>query len=313
MNKHLILNEKDTQQVFHFEELHLGASDFDNYGLMEKPLKKYNLHPLTVEDCVHRNQRTKFEVYGEYLFLVWHVYCPQASKNLELHFILRPNSVLLIHDGVASHSRTWGELFFGTRSKRSFSFSEFLLHMIDTCVSLTMRYQENLENELEALEEKIISAQVVPAEILQFKNKIVSLERTMLGTQSTLMHLQDHIILSTNERYSIRNITDHLTRLQEGITLIRNQSHTLLDVYWGAASNRVNIHMRRLTAIATLFIPFSLWSSFFGMNFEYMPYKETWFFYFAIGTMLMTFFAVLYYLSRNQILKEKQKKTPRSK
>jgi magnesium transporter len=45
----------------------------------------------------------------------------------------------------------------------------------------------------------------------------------------------------------------------------------MLDIYLSSVSNRMNEVMKVLTIIATIFIPLTLITGIYGMNFRYMP------------------------------------------
>ncbi len=45
----------------------------------------------------------------------------------------------------------------------------------------------------------------------------------------------------------------------------------MLDIYLSSLSNRLNEIMKVLTVIATIFMPLTFITSFYGMNFRYMP------------------------------------------
>ena len=43
---------------------------------------RFGFHPLTIEDCLHVDQRPKLEEYGDYLFMVIHGFsCPSGSHD----------------------------------------------------------------------------------------------------------------------------------------------------------------------------------------------------------------------------------------
>jgi magnesium transporter len=60
----------------------------------------------------------------------------------------------------------------------------------------------------------------------------------------------------------------------------------MLDIYLSAASNQVNQEVRALTVVAIIFMPATLISGIFGMNFRTMPLLDlpTGFFI-ALGMM----------------------------
>jgi magnesium transporter len=62
----------------------------------------FRFHPLTIEDCTHRNQRPKVEDYDGYFFAVLHSSTfRQAEKELdtqETHFFVAPNYIVTVRD-----------------------------------------------------------------------------------------------------------------------------------------------------------------------------------------------------------------------
>src|SRR3569832_319693 len=74
-----------------------GAPAPDELEALEKTI---GLHPLTVEDLTHRNQRAKLEEYPGYLFLVlhWFASVDQTAHPHELHCILGRNFLATIYD-----------------------------------------------------------------------------------------------------------------------------------------------------------------------------------------------------------------------
>ena len=49
-----------------------------------------------------------------------------------------------------------------------------------------------------------------------------------------------------------------------------------LEVHLSHISNTLNQVMKRLTAVATIFMPLTFLTGFFGMNFEQLPFQSFW-------------------------------------
>lgn len=71
------------------------------------------------------------------------------------------------------------------------------------------------------------------------------------------------------ERF-FRDVYDHLIRLSETIDGYRDLSSTVMDVYLSSASNRTNRVIQRLTLIATIFLPLTFVTGYFGQNFGWL-------------------------------------------
>jgi magnesium transporter len=72
-----------------------------------------------------------------------------------------------------------------------------------------------------------------------------------------------------DERY-FRDIYDHLIRISELIDSYRDLLTSSMDVYLSTVSNRLNSVMKQLTVMATVFLPLTFITGFFGQNFGWM-------------------------------------------
>ena len=72
-----------------------------------------------------------------------------------------------------------------------------------------------------------------------------------------------------DERY-FRDVYDHLIRISDLIDSYRDLLTGAMDVYLSTVSNRLNSVMKRLTVIATIFLPLTFVTGFFGQNFGWM-------------------------------------------
>ena len=71
-----------------------------------------------------------------------------------------------------------------------------------------------------------------------------------------------------DERY-FRDVYDHLIRISDLIDSYRDLLTGAMDVYLSTVSNRLNAVMKQLTIIATIFLPLTWLTGFFGQNFGF--------------------------------------------
>jgi magnesium transporter len=77
----------------------------------------------------------------------------------------------------------------------------------------------------------------------------------------------------------------------------------MMDIYLSSVNNKMNEVMKVLTMIATIFIPLTLISGIYGMNFNYMP-ELGWRYGYPFVLILMSLVSVLmlYYFRRKKWL-----------
>jgi magnesium transporter len=97
------------------------------------------------------------------------------------------------------------------------------------------------------------------------------------------------------ERY-VRDLYDHLIRISDMVDSYRDLLSGSLDAYMSMVSNRLNAVMKQLTIIATIFLPLSFLTAFFGQNFGWLVTRlgaGVTFFGVGVGTEVVAVAALL--------------------
>jgi magnesium transporter len=72
----------------------------------------------------------------------------------------------------------------------------------------------------------------------------------------------------------MRDLYDHVIRVADLLETYRETITGMLEIYLSSVSNRMNEVMQLLTVISTIFIPLTLMTSVYGMNWPWMPELE---------------------------------------
>jgi magnesium transporter len=67
-----------------------------------------------------------------------------------------------------------------------------------------------------------------------------------------------------------RNLYDHLIRISDMVDAYRDLVGGAMDTHLSMVSNRLNVVMKQLAIIATVFLPLGFLTGFFGQNFAWL-------------------------------------------
>jgi magnesium transporter len=144
------------------------------------------------------------------------------------------------------------------REKRIDRPSLLLYRVVDGLVDSFFPVLAAFDDRIDELENEIFSR----ADDQQLQ-QIFGMKR-LLGRIAELPGLEDE-----DERY-FRDVYDHLIRISDLIDSYRDLLTGAMDVYLSTVSNRLNSVMKQLTVIATIFLPLTFITGFFGQNFGWL-------------------------------------------
>ena len=102
--------------------------------------------------------------------------------------------------------------------------------------------------------------------LLQFR-RAVSAQRELLN----IIVRDETPLIQKEMRIYFRDVYDHAVRAMDLVETYRDLMGGALDIYLTQMANRTNDVVKGLTILATIMLPLTLVTGYFGMNFEYMP------------------------------------------
>ena len=112
------------------------------------------------------------------------------------------------------------------------------------------------------------------AELFALKRELVDMRKLVTPQRDMVSSMLTGVIpipgmTPESERY-VRDLYDHLIRISDMVDSYRDLLSGSLDAYMSMVSNRLNDVMKQLTIIATVFLPLSFLTGFFGQNFAWL-------------------------------------------
>ncbi|WP_211474585.1 magnesium transporter CorA family protein [Collimonas humicola] len=101
----------------------------------------------------------------------------------------------------------------------------------------------------------------------------------------------------------INDVMEHITRVLNHARRLESSIESAVQIHFSAVAHRTNEIMRTLTVITALFMPLTLITGIFGMNFEVMPLlKNAVGFWLTMGSMALVVVAMLVFFQRRRYL-----------
>jgi len=275
-----------------------GVSDT---GLMQRLGNCFSIHPLVLEDVLATDQRAKTEDYGSYLFVVLKML--SVGENAEIRseqvsFILGERFLLSFQEGLH------GDVFEPVRARlqnpqgrlRTLGPDYLLYALLDVTVDNYFLVLETLAETIEALEDDVVGSpsETTVQEINRLKREMLFLHKAIWPLREAVGGLQrrDSDLIKDSTVFFLRDLYDHAVQVLETVETLRDMLAGLLDIYLSSVSNRLNVVMKFLTIIATIFMPLSFICGVYGMNFKYMPELE-WRYGYPAAMLVMLAIAVV--------------------
>jgi magnesium transporter len=264
--------------------------------IMREIGQRFNLHPLVLEDILNTDQRAKVEDYGDYMFLVARLFDYDANTlnvtTEQVSFIISKNYVLTFQErptGSFDPVREWLRQDKGRIRQLGVDYLAYAL--LDLLVDRYFTVLEQLSERTEQLEDDLMVSpdQAHLQTLHHLKRETLTLRRAIWPLRevlNTLLRSESRFFAAETQLY-LRDIYDHTVHLIESLEAIRDLIAGMLDIYLSSISNRVNQEVRALTVVAIIFMPATLISGIFGMNFHTMPLLDNpTGFLLAIGLMV---------------------------
>ena len=267
-------------------------------------LAPLGVHPLVIEDMVVQVNRPKLDDYGDYVYVVVHSarWEPTDERPAlrEVDIVVGERWIVTYHDGATRSVAAAAETLPRRPSLLCKSPAQLMHFLLDVLVDHYLPLVDRLTEELDRLEEEVFddSSQEMHARILRLKRGISALRRIVGPQRDTMLSLtRDELRAVPAElRLYLRDVYDRLARVADMLDSFRDETASVLELHLSAVSNRMNNVIKRLTVIATVGLPLTVVTSYYGMNFDLPEYKWAYSEWYALGLMAATALATWAFL-----------------
>jgi magnesium transporter len=281
------INQSDFDAALHDPQaltwIDLSEENIDKFiGILAHTLE---IDRFTIEMVSELRERAKFTESKGYYYLVVHDLSydsEEQTANLhKLDIIFGPNFLVTIH----REPMPWLDQLQQATIRPNVDDMimgrgiGFLLHQIlDSLTDGYFPVLDQIDDEIDELEDITVSQpdDAVQARIFRTK-RALALIRRVISPQievTNVLTTRTNGLIPAELMPQFADVHDHLVRAFETIDSYRDLMSGLLDVYLSTVSNRLNVVMKQLAIIATIFMPITFLTGIFGMNFGHSPQVE---------------------------------------
>ena len=294
-------------KAFFWLDIDDAAKDGTVAELLETHFK---FHPLAVQAAERFGQRPRFDDYDDFVYLVARGADPEGKGVAEVHCFWTDTFVVTVHRGdcpaiQSVHDRMGRHKASGAASPQL----AIVYFIIDSLVESFFPVLSDFDDKIDALEDDILKA---PTEaqlgvLFDMKRSLMEMRKAITPQRDMMASINAGVaeLPGMNDEASryFRDLYDHLIRMSDLVDSYRDLLSSVMDTHLSTVSNRLNVVMKQLAIIATIFLPLSWLTGFFGQNFSYLVnhlITRTWTFYvIGIGTEIVAV-GLLYILFRRR-------------
>jgi magnesium transporter len=272
----------------------------------------FNMHPLAIQAVSEFGQRPKVEDFGNAVYLVSYGASGEGQDLTEVHiFISKDYLVTIRKDHCHALDQLWERLGrpggLSTDSNRPLRLI-LLHHILDGLIDSFFPPLSDFDDQIDALQEKIFAkpSNDQLQELFNMQRWLVNVRKLVSPQRDMMASLVAGMVelpgMTPDSDPYLHDLYDHTIRISDLIDSYRDLLSNAMDAYLSMVSNNLNLVMKQLAIIATIFLPLSFLTGFFGQNFAWLVNRlgsMTVFLGAGIGTELVAV-AGLYLLFRRR-------------
>ncbi len=304
LNSELIEDFLDKQSVYW-----LNVCGLQDPDLIASICLKFGVHSLVIQDILDINQRPKFLEYGSFNYLAIKSIVPSRHQIMSEHlsFVLGENFLISFQERKGDY---FDHLRFRLRENKGIireRSADYLLYgLLESILDNYFKTLDQIDNEVEKLnlldQNKEPSPSVLKT-IEKHKKMVHYINKSILPLKefSQIVERKDvDFIMQQHVKYFLE-IKDLCLTLEDSCEIIQSSLDSSTNLFFSIQGYRMNVIMKTLTIVATIFIPLTFITGIYGMNFENMPelkWKSGYFF--LMGFLLISFLSMILYFRRKK-------------
>ncbi len=236
----------------------------------------FHFHPVAVEAAEQFGQRARIDDYDDFVHIVTFGMAADGKNVAEVHCFITEKFIISIHQGdcpalatvrerLASHHSS------GVAAPQVVVFYLIMDSLIDSFFPVLSRFDDSIDDLEGAILKNPTEEQL--GTLFAMKRQIMTIRKVITPQRDMISSLNSGMVtipgMTDQGSAYFRNLYDHLIRISDMVDGYRDLLGGAMDTHLSMVSNRLNVIMKQLAMIATIFLPLGFLTGFFGQNFAW--------------------------------------------
>src|ERR1700735_4821807 len=254
-------------------DIHDPGPDDDVTGLL---VNTFHFHPVAVEAVERFGQRARIDDYDDFVHIITFGMAADGKNVAEVHCFVTDKFIISLHQGDCPALSTVCDRIAGHHSTKGSGPQVVLFDLIlDTLIDSYFPVLSDFDDSIDDLEGAILKN---PTEeqlgiIFDMKRQIMMIRKVVTPQRDMISSLNAGMLaipgMTDQGSAYFRSLYDHLIRISDMVDGYRDLIGGAMDTHLSMVSNRLNVIMKQLAMIATIFLPLGFLTGFFGQNFAW--------------------------------------------
>ncbi len=263
----------------------------------------FNIHPLAMEVSKRTENVPRAQEFDGQMMVIWNFLDKRTLTDevnmFCLYMMIGANYLVTIHMEDIPALDAISDRLAEDKEPQHLEPAFFLYSIMNVSVEQFFPMVEQIQDTVDTYMENLLSSNKAGDlnALMSLKHRNMSIRRTAYSLRDVVMRLASRDLPLIPDELSVylMDVYERLARLTMEVESNSDLVSSSLDIHLNAVSNRLNITMKRLTAIATFFMPATFIAGVYGMNFAHIP-EYKWYYgylYFWVLLVVITFVMVL--------------------
>jgi magnesium transporter len=255
-------------------DIHDPGPDDDVTGLL---VNTFHFHPVAVEAVERFGQRARIDDYDDFVHIITFGMGADGKNVAEVHCFITGKFIISLHQGDCPALATVCDRIATHHSGKVSAPQVVIFYLIlDTLIDSFFPVLSDFDESIDDLEGAILKN---PTEeqlgtLFDMKRQIMTIRKVVSPQRDMIASLNAGMVtipgMTDQATVYFRNLYDHLIRISDMVDAYRDLISGAMDTHLSMVSNRLNVVMKQLAIIATVFLPLGFLTGFFGQNFAWL-------------------------------------------